>query len=398
MTNDASPPPRGGHVDAAITVPVSLGGRSYDIVIGSRLLTAAGTALTQLPELSPPAVRQTSDRVAVITDTTVASLYLDTLETALEAAGLTIAATLVLPPGEETKSYDQLEAVLEGLLAGGVDRRTLIIALGGGVIGDLAGFAAAILLRGVPFIQIPTTLLAQVDSSVGGKTGINSRSGKNLVGAFHQPRLVLADLDVLDSLSPREMRAGYAEIVKYGLINDPDFFAWLEQTGARLLEGDRAARQHAVAVSCRAKAAIVARDEREQGDRALLNLGHTFGHAFEAVAGYSGTLLHGEAVAIGMVHAFELSERLRLCPPGRSERVQAHLKEVGLPVRLADISGPSWTVDSLLTAMRKDKKTQVGSLTFVLARDIGAAFVARDVPEDAVRALLDEAVAACPVA
>lgn len=379
--------------DATLIVPVHLGGRSYDIVIGSGLLAGAGAALAALPELAP-AGAEVPGRVAILTDRTVAGAYLGRLEAALTQAGLTVTTSLALPSGEESKSFSCLESVLDALLASGVDRSTVLVAFGGGVIGDLAGFAAAILLRGVPFVQIPTTLLAQVDSSVGGKTGINARHGKNLVGAFHQPRLVLADMDVLDSLPARELRAGYAEVVKYGLIDDAAFFAWLERHGAALLAGERALRRQAVAVSCRAKAAIVARDEREEGERALLNLGHTFGHAYEAVAGYSGALLHGEAVALGLVQAFQLSERLGLCPPGRADRVRAHLQATGLPVRLPALpGGKPWSVEALLAAMRKDKKTRVGSLTFVLARDIGAAFVARDVPEDVVRAVLAEVVA-----
>jgi 3-dehydroquinate synthase len=270
----------------------------------------------------------------------------------------------------------------------------VVIALGGGVVGDLAGFAAAIALRGLDFIQIPTTLLAQVDSSVGGKTGINSRRGKNLIGAFHQPMLVLADVAALDTLPRREVLAGYAEVVKYGLIDDPAFFEWLEQNGSALVDGDEGLRSQAVRTSCAAKAAIVGRDERETGDRALLNLGHTFGHALEAAAGYGKTLLHGEAVAIGMVMAFDLSVRLGLCPEADALRVRKHLSSVGLPTDLHALRGPAWRAPELLGHMGKDKKVRDGRITFILVRGIGQAFVARDIQLGEVEALLETALAA----
>ena len=277
------------------------------------------------------------------------------------------------------------------LLEAGIERQDMIIALGGGVIGDLAGFAAAILRRAIDFIQIPTTLLAQVDSSVGGKTGINVRAGKNLIGAFHQPRLVLADIDVLDTLPARELCAGYAEVAKYGLISDASFYDWLEANGTGLIAGDKEARAHAIDISCRAKAAIVAEDEREGGVRALLNLGHTFGHALEAATGYSDRLLHGEGVAIGMVLAFRFSEHLGHCAPGTAERVAAHLKAVGLPVSPREIDGQLPGAAEILRIMHQDKKTVAGRLTFILTRGVGEAFIARDVPGDDVLAFLEDA-------
>lgn len=362
------------------SVQVDLGDRGYDILIGAGLIDRAGALIR--PLLTVP-------HVAVITDDTVAGLYGERFAAALAAAGVR-SDSIVLPAGEGAKSLDHLGRVLDWLLGLGIERASLVAALGGGVVGDLAGFAAAVALRGIPFVQVPTTLLAQVDSAVGGKTGINSRHGKNLIGAFHQPRLVLADTGSLDSLPPRDLRAGYAEVVKYGLIDRPDFFAWLEEGGAAaLLAGDPAARRRAIRASCESKAAIVAADERESGRRALLNLGHTFGHALEAAAGYTDALRHGEAVAIGLVLAYGLSARLGLCPAVDAERVRRHVEAAGLPAAL-----PAWAPDaeSLLALMGKDKKVAGGRLTFILARGIGHAFIARDVLPEAVRAFLAD----CP--
>jgi 3-dehydroquinate synthase len=304
----------------------------------------------------------------------------------------------VVEAGEQTKSFAGLEGLLNRVLELGIERRTTLVALGGGVIGDLTGCAAAVALRGIDFVQIPTTLLAQVDSSVGGKTGINTRHGKNLVGTFYQPRLVLADTDVLDTLPRRELLAGYAEVAKYGLIDDPAFFAWCEANGAAVLSGDAARRTYAIEQSCLAKARIVAADERETTDlRALLNLGHTFGHALEAETDFGGDLLHGEAVGTGMAMAFDLSARLGLCPPADAERVRRHLGAVGLPMRLRTIGGDNrrkWDAARLIGHMRGDKKADDGRLTFILARGIGQAFISREVDEAALRSLLDDAISA----
>ncbi|MDP6572282.1 MAG: 3-dehydroquinate synthase [Rhodospirillales bacterium] len=366
------------------SVRVDLGARGYDILVGAGLLAAAGHYIR--PLLRHP-------RVVVITDSNVAPLYLAAVETALGEADIECTA-ITLPAGEQTKDFAHLEALAEDLLAGKVGRDTTLVALGGGVIGDLAGFAAAITMRGMDFVQIPTTLLAQVDSAVGGKTGINTRHGKNLVGAFHQPRLVLSDIATLDTLPERELVAGYAEVVKYGLIRDAAFFRWLETNGLRLCGGDTEARRHAVAACCAAKAAIVAEDEREAGRRALLNLGHTFGHALEAQSGFGDTLLHGEAVAIGMVLAFELSARLGLCRPADTERVRRHLSEVGLPVGLRGPADRSWSADGLLVHMARDKKVLGGKLGLVLVRGIGEAFVTHDVDAQDMAAVLDAALGA----
>ena len=364
------------------TVPVAAPGwPDYDIHIGPGLLPRAGELIA--PLLARP-------RTFIITDENVAALHLHTLQQSLDAAGIAHDA-LVLPAGEATKSWDNLQRVVEALLAAELERGDHLIAFGGGVIGDLAGFAAAITRRGMPFIQIPTTLLAQVDSSVGGKTGINSPThGKNLIGAFHQPAIVIADTGVLKTLPRRELLAGYAEVVKYGLLGDADFFAWLEEHGAQVLAFDEAALTQAIATSCRAKAAIVNEDAREKGRRALLNLGHTFGHAWEAALGYDGTLLHGEGVAIGMVQAFRFSERLGLCPPGRAQRVAAHLEAVGLPTSLKRYLNRLPGAEDLLALMRQDKKAQAGRLVFILARDIGEAFIAKDVAEREVLAFLQD--------
>jgi 3-dehydroquinate synthase len=365
-------------------VAVALGERSYDILVGEGLLARAGA-------LMGPVLRRR--RVVVVTDEAVAALHLETLAGALDAAGIA-SERIVVPPGEATKSVDTAMRVAERMLDHGVDRSTAVVALGGGVVGDLAGFAAAITLRGLDFVQVPTTLLAQVDSSVGGKTGVNTGHGKNLIGAFHQPRLVLADTGALRTLPRRELLAGYAEVVKYGLIDRPGFFERLEAHGADLVAGDTALLREAVTTSCEAKAAIVARDERETGDRALLNLGHTFGHALEAEAGYGGDLLHGEGVAIGMTLAFDLSVRLGLCPAADADRVRAHLAAVGLPTSPAGGGNRAATTTArLIERMRRDKKAKDGRIAFVLVRGIGRAFVADDVPLETVAALLDEALA-----
>ena len=366
-------------------VRVDLGARSYDIVVGSDLLGRAGALCASV---------LATRRVVIITDTTVADLHAATLENALSDAGVAC-HRIAVPPGEVSKSMAAFAALLDQILGMRLDRGVTVVALGGGVVGDLAGFAAAVTLRGLPFIQIPTTLLAQVDSSVGGKTGINSPHGKNLIGAFYQPKLVLADLDTLATLPDRQRRAGYAEVVKYGLIDDPAFFDWLEKAGGDVLAGDRPAMERAVATSCRSKARIVAADERETDQRALLNLGHTFGHALETETGYGDRLLHGEAVAIGMVLAHRLSERLGLCGAEPGQRLVRHLADLGLPTEVRSIAGlQADHVEPLLAHMAKDKKVRDGRLTFVLTRGIGRAFVARDVPVDPVRAVLAEALAA----
>ena len=359
-------------------VEVRLGDRSYDIHVGAGAIAEAGARLK-------PFAR---NFVAVVTDRNVAAHHLADLTAALAHAGLET-RPIVLEPGEATKSFHGLEALCSALLAAGVDRGGLIIALGGGVIGDLTGFAASVLKRGVDFVQIPTTLLAQVDSSVGGKTAINTKEGKNLVGVFHQPRMVIADIATLATLPARELRAGYAEVVKYGALGDAKFFAWLEANGAGALRGEPDKLEHIVAHSCRMKADIVARDERETGERALLNLGHTFGHALEAASGYSSRLLHGEGVAIGMVLAFRLSARLGLAPAADAERLAKHLRTSGLPAAIADIEGTRPDADTLLMHMMHDKKTKDGTLTFVLARGLGQAFTTRDVPIEAVREILE---------
>ncbi len=364
------------------TVPVALGERSYDVVIDTGLLPEAGSRLA-------PFFRRS--RTVVVTDETVASLHLAALQSGLEAGGIESEAVIV-PAGEGSKSWPMLERVVEALLSHRVERDDLIVAFGGGVIGDLAGFAAAILRRGVGFIQIPTSLLAQVDSSVGGKTGINSPLGKNLIGAFHQPRHVLIDIDILDTLSDREFLSGYGEVVKYGLLGDADFFDWLETEGPRLRDGDKSGRIEAVRRSVKAKADIVSRDEKEHGDRALLNLGHTFGHALEAATGYSDRLLHGEGVAVGMGLAFDLSARLGLCAQETPSRVAAHFADMGMKRSLADIPGDLPDADGLIELMAQDKKVVGGVPAFIVCRAIGEAFVERDVPPEAVRAVLQEAL------
>jgi 3-dehydroquinate synthase len=370
---------------APSTIRVALGERSYDVVIGEGLFDRADALVR--PVLGRPAV-------FVVTDDHVAARHADRLEAALARGGIATARRIVVPAGEASKSFDQLGRLLDALLEAGCERNDTIIALGGGVIGDLAGFAAAILRRGVAYIQVPTTLLAQVDSSVGGKTAVDSPRGKNLIGAFHQPRLVLADIDTLATLPARELRAGYAEVVKYGLLGDAAFFAWLENHGAAALAGDTAARRHMVATSCATKARIVAADERETGDRALLNLGHTFGHALETAAGHGDALLHGEAVAIGMALAFTLSARLGLAPAEDAARVIRHLAASGLPTAMAGAARDGWTGQRLAAIIAQDKKVRDGRPTLVLARGIGRAFLSRDVPLERIAAFLDDELAA----
>ncbi|MBY5364026.1 3-dehydroquinate synthase [Rhizobium leguminosarum] len=362
------------------TVHVPLGERAYDILIGPGLIARAGAEI---------ASRLKGRKAAVVTDENVAPLYLKALVASLDEAGIA-PAEVVLPAGEKTKSFEHLITVCDQVLEARVERNDCVIALGGGVIGDLSGFAAGIVRRGVRFVQVPTSLLSQVDSSVGGKTGINSRHGKNLIGVFHQPDLVLADTDVLNSLSAREFRAGYAEVAKYGLIDKPDFFAWLEANWKAVFTGG-SARIEAIAASCQAKADVVVADERENGPRALLNLGHTFGHALEAATAYdSSRLVHGEGVSIGMVLAHEFSARMNLASPDDAQRVEQHLKEVGLPTRMSDIPGDLPPAETLMDAIAQDKKVKSGKLTFILTRGIGQSFVADDVPASEVISFLRE--------
>lgn len=364
------------------TVPVALPDQTYDILIGPGVIAEAGTRLAQMGGRR---------HVAIITDENVAALHLETLQGFLTDAGLSSEA-LVLPAGEATKSWAMLEKTVEWLLAQKVERADSIVAFGGGVIGDLAGFAAAILRRGVRFVQIPTSLLAQVDSSVGGKTGINSPAGKNLVGAFHQPSLVLADTALLSTLERRDFLAGYGEVVKYGLLGDANFFDWLETNASGMAQGDMDARVHAVMRSCQMKAEIVARDEKEQGDRALLNLGHTFCHALEAATDYSDRLLHGEGVAIGCALAFEVSAKLGLCSQEDPSRVRAHLRDMGMMTDIRDIAGPLPDAAGLLDLMGQDKKVVDGKLRFILVHGIGKAFITSDVPKDVVLHVLEDAL------
>jgi 3-dehydroquinate synthase len=361
------------------TVRVELGDRAYDILIGPGLIAAAGREI---------AARLKGKRMAVVTDEHVAA-YLEPLTASLEAEGISV-HPLTLPAGEKTKSFEPLMQTVDHILASKIERNDAVIALGGGVIGDLTGFAAGIARRGTRFIQIPTSLLAQVDSSVGGKTGINSRHGKNLIGVFHQPDLVLADTDTLNTLSDREFRAGYAEVAKYGLIDKPDFFEWLENNWRDVFAGGPS-RIEAIAVSCQAKADVVAQDERESGLRALLNLGHTFGHALEAATQYdSSRLVHGEGVAIGMVLAHQFSARTNLASHDLADRVQKHLREVGLPTTMQDIPGELPPAEILLEAITHDKKVKGGKLTFILTRGLGQSFIADDVPASEVLSFLKE--------
>jgi 3-dehydroquinate synthase len=368
---------------ADINVDVALGDRAYDIVIGRGVLSSLGARIAALR----PGVR-----TAIVTDRTVAKHWLEPAERSLAEAGIPT-SQIIVEEGEGSKTYAVLEKVSEALISAKIERNDLVIALGGGVVGDLAGFAAAILRRGVDFVQVPTSLLAQVDSSVGGKTGINSPQGKNLLGVFHQPVLVIADTSVLDTLSPRQFRAGYAEVAKYGVLGDEAFFGWLEANHADIFSGG-AGREHAIATSCRAKAAIVSRDERENGERALLNLGHTFGHALEAATGFSDRLFHGEGVSVGMVLAAEFSAQLGMISAAEAARVARHLASVGLPTRLQDIAGFTQEgladADALMALMAQDKKVKRGRLTFILLQAIGRAVVANDVEPARVRDFLQQ--------
>jgi 3-dehydroquinate synthase len=368
-------------------VEVKLGERSYDIVIGRGVIASLGA---RIATLRPGA------KTFIVTDENVARHVLPAAEAALSQAGLK-SDRIVVPPGEGSKSFAVFEQVCEAIIAARIERGDLVVALGGGVIGDLAGFAAAVVRRGLDYVQVPTTLLAQVDSSVGGKTAIDSSHGKNLVGAFHQPILVVADSALLDVLPEREFHAGYAEVAKYGLLGDAAFFAWLEANWKDIFAGSASgssAREHAIAVSCRAKAAIVARDEREAGDRQLLNLGHTFGHALEAACGFSDRLLHGEAIAIGMALAFDFSAaRQGLVSKAEAARAIRHLAAVGLPTRIRDIPGPPLPLDQLMTLIAQDKKIKRGALTFILVRGIGAAFIETGVDQAEIRAFLSEKLA-----
>jgi 3-dehydroquinate synthase len=357
---------------------VALGDRAYDIVVGPRLIETAGGEIL-------PVMRRR--HAVVVTDQHVAQHWLKPLQASLAAAGVA-QHTVVLPPGEETKDLDHFGRLAGEILAYGIERGSMLVALGGGVVGDLTGFAAATLLRGIDFVQIPTTLLAQVDSSVGGKTGINAAAGKNLIGAFYQPRLVLADTDVLTTLPRRELLAGYAETVKYGLIRDAEFFAWCERQGNALCALQPDPLRYAIVTSCRMKAAVVAADEREEGDRALLNFGHTFGHALESETGFSDRLLHGEAVALGMVLAFDFAARLGIAAANDGDRVRRHFAETGLPTRLADVGLSGVPAERLLAHMGKDKKVRDGKIALILPRRIGDAFVMKDAPADELRAFL----------
>ncbi|HUE18757.1 MAG TPA: 3-dehydroquinate synthase [Stellaceae bacterium] len=354
---------------------VALGSRSYDIVIGGGLLVQAGA-------LMAPLLRQ--KRIVVVSDENVAKLHLPAFVAGCAASGIK-AEPVILPPGEATKDFTHFQKLCEIVLGLGIERGTMLVALGGGVVGDLTGFAAATLLRGLDYIQVPTTLLAQVDSAVGGKTAIDTIHGKNLVGAFHQPVLVLADSDTLATLSRRELLAGYAEVVKYGLIRDKDFFAWLEQNGAALVRGDVVLRAEAVRRSCAAKAEVVAGDERETGERALLNLGHTFGHALEAETGFGASLLHGEGVAIGMRLAFDFSVRLGLCPAADAARMRRHFEAMGLPTAM-----PNLDPQAIFAQMRRDKKVMDGRISLILVRGIGQAFIERAVPPETLREFLSQ--------
>ena len=364
-------------------VRVDLAGRSYDIKIGQGLLQDSARHI--MPFLK-------RNFVAIVTDENVAATQLITLQNALMTAGID-SQPIIMPAGEATKSFHHFAVVCDRLLGAGVERKDIVIAFGGGVIGDLTGFAAATLRRGVNFIQIPTTLLAQVDSSVGGKTGINSKHGKNLIGAFHQPLQVLADLEILNTLPLRQRASGYAEIVKYGLLGDRDFYDWLDVNVEAIIAGDVAKTQHAVKISCQMKARIVAQDETETGLRALLNLGHTFGHALEAATGYSDKLLHGEAVAIGMVQAFGFSEMVGHCEQGLDRKVAAHLRRAGLPTHVSDIAANLPPPDDLLKLMYQDKKAEGGKLTFVLANAIGDTFIQKGVEETKVLTFLKQDIA-----
>ncbi len=369
-----------------VSIKVPLPEREYNIEIGQDLLSTSSDYIF-------PLLRR--QKVVIVTDENVAALHLETLENSLDAAKI-FHSTLTLPPGEATKSWTYLQKTVDFLLEEKTERADVIIALGGGVIGDLVGFAAAILRRGVSFVQIPTSLLAQVDSSVGGKTGINTSQGKNLVGAFHQPILVLSDVEVLNTLQKRDFMSGYGEVVKYGLLGSEDFFVWLEKNGSALVTGDITARLEAVRMSCQIKVDIVAKDETEQGDRALLNLGHTFSHALEAATGYSNRLMHGEGVAIGCVLAFELSARLGLCPQEAPSRVRAHLQKMGMKTEIADIKGSLPAAAELLLIMAQDKKVVGGKLNFILVNDIGKSFMTSDIDKDTILSVLHDSAQSKP--
>ena len=369
-----------------VSIKVPLPEREYNIEIGQDLLSTSSDYIF-------PLLRR--QKVVIVTDENVAALHLETLENSLDAAKI-FHSTLTLPPGEATKSWTYLQKTVDFLLEEKTERADIIIALGGGVIGDLVGFAAAILRRGVSFVQIPTSLLAQVDSSVGGKTGINTSQGKNLVGAFHQPSLVLSDVEVLNTLQKRDFMSGYGEVVKYGLLGSEDFFVWLEKNGSALVTGDITARLEAVRMSCQIKVDIVAKDETEQGDRALLNLGHTFSHALEAATGYSNRLMHGEGVAIGCVLAFELSARLGLCPQEAPSRVRAHLQKMGMKTEIADIKGSLPAAAELLLIMAQDKKVVGGKLNFILVNDIGKSFMTSDIDKDTILSVLHDSAQSKP--
>ncbi len=365
-------------------VHVDLGARSYDIHIGPSLLAQSG-------DLISPLVKR--KKVAIVTETNVAALHLETVEKSLNEAGFEF-STLSLAPGEATKDWNNLSRTVEWLLAQKIERDDIVIALGGGVIGDLVGFSAAVLRRGVDFVQIPTSLLAQVDSSVGGKTGINASAGKNLVGAFHQPILVISDVDVLKTLTTRDFLSGFAEVVKYGLLGDATFFEWLEVNATAIEQRDQQAIAYAVERSCQMKAEIVARDEKERGDRALLNLGHTFGHALEAATGYSDRLLHGEGVSIGCGLAFDMSMRAGLCSQEVPSRVRAYFARMGMKSDVRDIEGDLPDAQGLLALMAQDKKVQNGQVTYIAAHDIGDAVVKRDIDPALVESVLADALAA----
>lgn len=364
------------------SLSVDLGDRDYEIKIGSGLLATSGEHIT--PHLK-------RKKVAIVSDENVAAQHLEELQNGLRSQNIE-SVVFTLPAGEQTKSWESIEATVEWLISQRVERDDVVIAFGGGVIGDLVGFAAAILRRGVDFIQIPTSLLAQVDSSVGGKTGINSPLGKNLIGAFHQPRLVLADIDVLQTLPDREFISGYGEVMKYGLLGDAQFFEWLENNALSMRSGNSAELVNAIFICCQMKSEIVSRDEKEHGERALLNLGHTFGHALEAATGYSDRLLHGEGVAIGCGLAFELSQRLGFCSQEEPSRVRAHLAAMGMKKDLKDISGDLPDANGLVNLMMQDKKVQDGKVTFILAEGIGKAFVAKDVDMSIVRSVVQDAL------
>jgi 3-dehydroquinate synthase len=364
-----------------IVVNVALASRAYDIVIGRGSLSSLGTRIAAL---------RAGAAALIVTDENIARLHLAAAHGVLRAANVR-SSEIVIAPGEQSKSWRVFETVCEGLLAARLERGDLVIALGGGVVGDLAGFAAAVARRGLDYVQVPTSLLGQVDSSVGGKTAINSSHGKNLIGAFHQPILVIADTALLDTLPPREFRSGYAEVVKYGLLGDASFFFWLDANWHEMFAGGEA-REHAISMCCRQKAGIVARDERENGERALLNFGHTFGHAFEAACGFSDRLLHGEAIGLGMALAVQFSARRGLLPMADADRVIAHLAAVGLPTQIKDIPGGAPKLDTIMNLIGQDKKVQRGKLTFILARGIGAAFVARDVDAAEVESFLAEKI------